>query len=138
MTGSIAQTWDSSVRVRYGYLVTPFTLVYATGGLALGQINGTFTYNGVLLPPFLVPGIATANSSWSDVRPGATIGAGVETEVWRRWKIRVEYRYTEYRTYTRTVPVTTACMGCSFPSTSASMDLRESFQSIRIGFGLDF
>jgi outer membrane immunogenic protein len=138
MTGSISQTWDSSIRARYGYLVTPFTLVYATGGLALGQINGTFTYNGVLLPPFLVPGIATANSSWSDVRPGATLGAGVETEVWRRWKIRAEYRYTEYRMYTKTVPVTTACIGCSFPSNSASIDLRESFHTIRIGLGFDF
>jgi outer membrane immunogenic protein len=137
-TGSVAQNWDSSVRVRYGYLVTPGTLAYATGGLALSQINGAFTYNGVLLPPFVEPGTATSNSSWSDVRPGATFGAGVETEVWQRWKIRAEYRYTEYRMYTKTVPVNTACISCSFPSNSASIDLRESFHTIRIGLGFDF
>jgi outer membrane immunogenic protein len=136
--GSVSQNWDSSIRVRYGYLVTPGTLAYATGGLALGQISGTFTYNGVLVPPFVEPGIATANSSWSDVRPGGTFGAGVETEIWQRWKIRAEYRYTEYRMYTKTVPVNTACMTCSFPSTGASIDLRESFHSIRIGLGFDF
>jgi outer membrane immunogenic protein len=137
-TGSVDQNWDSSVRMRYGYLVTPSTLAYATGGLALGRISGTFTYNGVLLLPFVEPGSATANSSWSDIRPGATFGAGVETEVRQRWKIRAEYRYTEYGRYTKNAPVTTACASCTVPSSNATIELYESFHSIRIGLGIDF
>jgi outer membrane immunogenic protein len=133
-TGSVTQNWDSSFRARYGYLVTPWTLVYATGGLALGQIKGTFTYDGEACSCE-----ATSNSSWSDIRLGGTVGAGVETEVWQRWKIRVEYRYTDYGTYTKTVPVSTMCdLGCPSPSSSASIDLRESFHTIRIGLGFDF
>jgi outer membrane immunogenic protein len=137
-TGSIAQGWDSSVRVRYGYLLTPSTLAYATGGLALGRINGTFNYNGVLLFPFVEPGTATANSSWSDIRPGGTFGAGVETELRQRWKLRAEYRFTDYGKYTKTVPLTTACITCSPQPGSATIALNESVHSIRIGLGIDF
>ncbi len=137
LAGSVTQNWDSSFRARFGFLATASTLVYATGGLALGQINGAFTYSGVNLP---VPtGVATANSSWSDVRAGATVGAGVETELWRRWKLRVEYRYTDYGSETKTVPVNTVCaVGCGSPSNSATINLHESFQTVRVGLGLDF
>ncbi len=121
--GSVTQNWDSSFRVRFGFLATASTLVYATGGLALGQINGAFTYSGVNLPAS-PSGVATANSSWSDVRAGGTVGAGVETELWRRWKLRVEYRYTDYGSYTKTVPVNTVCAVCGSPSTSATINLR--------------
>ena len=134
--GSVTQNWDSSFRARFGFLATASTLVYATGGLALGQINGSFSYTGVNLPA--PSGVATANSNWSDVRVGGTVGAGVETEVWRRWKLRVEYRYTDYGSYTKAVPVNTACVGCASPSTGATINLRESFQTVRVGLGLDF
>jgi outer membrane immunogenic protein len=146
-TGSVAQNWDSSFRARYGYLVTPWTLVYATGGLALGQINGAFTYNGALFSTLNGANTATAtsNSSWSDVRLGGTVGAGVETEVWKGWKLRAEYRYTGYGSYTKTVPVSTDCtvaialgFPCVAPSSSATINLSESFHTIRIGLGFDF
>ena len=84
---------------------------------------------------------ATAHASWSDIRLGGTVGAGVETEIWARWKARVEYRYTDYGSYTKTVPVYTVCAaptGCSAPSSSASISLRESFHTIRVGLGFDF
>jgi outer membrane immunogenic protein len=75
----------------------------------------------------------------SDVRAGGTVGGGIETEVWAGWKARLEYRYTDFGSYTKTVPVITVCNGgCSFPSSSASIRLRESFQTVRIGLGFDF
>ena len=45
-TGSVKQTWDASFRLRAGYLVTPWTLAYLTGGLAVGEVSGAFAYNG--------------------------------------------------------------------------------------------
>jgi outer membrane immunogenic protein len=143
--GSVRQDWDSSFRLRYGYLVTPWTLVYATGGLALGQISGSFSYTAIvfggcgcgLSTPTGTS--ATANMSWTDVRVGGTVGGGIETEVWAGWKARLEYRYTDFGSYTKTVPVSTACDGgCSVPSTRASVDLRESFHTVRLGLGFDF
>src|SRR4030081_1788995 len=45
-TGSQKQGADGSIRGRLGYLVTPWTLLYATGGLAIGQVSGSFSYAG--------------------------------------------------------------------------------------------
>ena len=46
--GSITQGWDASVRGRFGFLVTPWTLLYATAGVAFGEIKGSFSYSGVI------------------------------------------------------------------------------------------
>src|SRR5262245_5483907 len=94
-TGSQKQGWDGSLRARWGVLVTPFTLVYATGGLAYGQVSGSFSYVGSPCASFpcgtqTVVGAAT----WSDTRVGGTIGAGVESMISQWWTWRVEYRYT--------------------------------------------
>ena len=86
-SGSVKQDWDSSFRVRYGYLVTPWTLVYATGGLALGEISGSFTFNSTILAA--PTETASSYATWSDVRVGGTVGAGIETEVWAGWKARI-------------------------------------------------
>lgn len=147
--GSVKQTWDSSLRLRYGWLVTPDTLVYGTAGVAIGQISGSFQFQGILVypagvsPPFTpTPGsTATSSASWSDVRVGGTVGAGVETALWGGWKARLEYRYTDFGSYTKTVAVNTVCVaptGCSAPSSSATIDLRESFHTVRVGLGFDF
>jgi outer membrane immunogenic protein len=150
--GSVKQTWDSSLRLRYGWLVTPDTLVYGTAGVAVGQISGSFNFQGALFTTvtvvspipgtFLVPGsTATAAANWSDTRVGGTVGAGVETAIWGGWKARLEYRYTDYGRYTKTVGVNTICVastGCSSPSSTATIDLRESFHTVRVGLGFDF
>lgn len=148
--GSVRQNWDASLRLRYGLLVTPDTLVYGTAGLAVGNISGSFTYVGALtqttiipsFPPVITPGsTATASASWSDTRVGGTAGVGVETALWDNWKARIEYRYTDFGSYTKTVAVNTVCVaptGCSAPSSSATINLRESFHTIRVGIGFDF
>src|SRR5271168_2429469 len=112
--GSVKQSWDSSLRLRYGVLVTPSTLVYGTAGLAVGPISGSFSYRGTVFPPitdFEGPALSVAGStasaaaSWSDDRVGGTAGVGVETALWGGWKARVEYRYTDYGSYTKSIPV---------------------------------
>jgi outer membrane immunogenic protein len=142
--GSIKQTWDSSLRLRYGWLVTPDTLVYGTAGVAIAQISGSFTYNGQLFvttPAIIAGSTATSRADWTDTRVGGTVGGGVEYAIWGGWKARVEYRYTDFGTYTKTVGVTTVCAaptGCSAPSGSATIDVRESFHTVRVGLGFDF
>jgi outer membrane immunogenic protein len=146
-TGSVSQNWDGSVRARYGLLVTPWTLVYGTAGAAVEQITGSFAYRGAISFQtctlcLVIPGGSTATvaASWSDTRIGATAGTGVEAELGAGWKARVEYRYTDFGHYTKTVPVATVCLqlGCSAASSAASIALRESFQTVRVGLGHDF
>jgi outer membrane immunogenic protein len=156
--GSVKQKSDSSIRARVGTLVTPWSLLYVTGGVAFGEISGSFAYSGSL---FLCPGgtssvatcvtpsstsVATATTAvtWSDTRVGSTVGAGWETEIAPRWKARAEYRYTDFGTYTKTFGLATRCTGSTpvssctaSPSSSVSIDLKESFHTFRIGLAFD-
>jgi outer membrane immunogenic protein len=158
-SGSVRQKSDSSIRARVGTLVTPWSLLYVTGGVAFAEISGSFAYGGSL---FLCPGgsssaascvtpsstsVATATTAvtWSDTRVGSTVGAGWETEIAPRWKARAEYRYTDFGTYTKTFGLATRCTGSSgaassctgTPSSSVSIDLKESFHTFRIGLAFD-
>ena len=47
-SGSIKQKSNSSIRARVGMLVTPWSLLYLTGGVAFGEISGSFAYTGSL------------------------------------------------------------------------------------------
>jgi outer membrane immunogenic protein len=93
--GSVKQNWDSSIRARVGWLVTPWSLLYVTGGVAFSEISGSFAYGGNLYtcgvtasptpspascasPTSLVATGATA-FTWNDTRVGSTVGAGYES-----------------------------------------------------------
>jgi outer membrane immunogenic protein len=145
-SGNIKQTWDASIRGRFGWLVTPWTLLYVTGGVAFGEIQGSFFYKGVAFePPFdpcchVVVGTATAAGTWRDVRTGGTVGAGIESEIWTRVKARLEYRYTDFGTYTKNLPVSTICdesFPCDTPSSNVSIDLKSNFHRVMVGLGFD-
>jgi outer membrane immunogenic protein len=145
-SGSVKQKSDSSIRVRLGTLVTPWSLLYLTGGVAFGEISGSFAYAGSLSlcpsPASCVSstpiGTATTAVNWSDTRVGSTVGAGWETEIAPGWKARAEYRYTDFGTYTKTFALATSCSGgCASPSSSVSIDLKESFHTFRVGLAFD-
>jgi outer membrane immunogenic protein len=145
--GSVKQTWDASLRLRGGVLVTPDTLLYVTGGIAFGEIKGTFHYNGSLfefdpsIPETSFFGdTALASGKFSVIRTGWTVGAGAETEIWSGFKARAEYRYTHFGDFNVNLPVTTTCsveIGCDTPSSNVRIDLEHSFHTFRIGLGFD-
>jgi outer membrane immunogenic protein len=143
-TGSVQQTWDASFRGRFGILATPWTLLYVTAGVAFGEIKGSFTYRGVAYEACpsspcsdFVIGTATAAGSWSDVRAGGTVGGGVETELWQGVKGRFEYRYTDFGTSTKNLPVHTDCSACDSPSSNVTIDVKNNFHTFRVGLGID-
>jgi outer membrane immunogenic protein len=154
-SGSVKQKSDSSIRGRLGVLVTPWSLVYVTGGVAFAEINGSFAYAGTLFHcPSSVSSCASSSSSsiatattavtWNDTRVGSTVGAGWESELFPGWKWRFEYRYTDFGSYTKNFGLTTTCSsgssasGCtSSPSSGVSIGLRESFHTFRVGLGFD-
>jgi outer membrane immunogenic protein len=143
-SGNIKQTWDASIRGRFGVLVTPWTLLYVTGGVAWGEIQGSFFYKGLAFDDSFSccdpVGTATAAGTWRDVRTGGTVGAGIESEIWTRVKARLEYRYTDFGTYTKNLPVTTICdasFPCDTPSSNVSIDLKADFHRVMVGLGFD-
>jgi outer membrane immunogenic protein len=133
-TGSQKQGADGSVRGRIGYLVTPWTLLYATGGLAVGSVSGSFSYTAVG-SPYTVTGAAT----WNDTRVGGTVGAGAETQVLAGVKARIEYRYTDFGKYSKDVPLTNNSFGAcgSLCGTNAHIDLRANNHRVMVGLGFD-
>jgi outer membrane immunogenic protein len=144
-TGSIKQGTDGSFRGRIGGLITPWTLLYATGGVAIGEISGSFSYSACSSASSssssscagtLVAGAA----SWSDTRIGGTIGAGAETELFPGWKARLEYRYTDYGRFSKDVPLGNNVSGPCSPTicgSNAVIDLRASNHRVTVGLGFD-
>jgi outer membrane immunogenic protein len=152
--GSVKQKSDYSIRGRVGTLVTPWSLLYATGGVAFSEISGSFAYKGTLCEgispgapctPSLATATATTAFTWNDTRTGYTVGAGWESELFRGWKWRAEYRWTDFGNYTKTFGLATRCTGSSSPasdctsspSSSVSINLKESFHTLRIGLAFD-
>ena len=87
--------WFGTVRGRAGVLATPTLLLYATGGLAYGEVNvgGSITGNTVAGVPTTVaiPGNSSTRAGW-------TAGAGVEGAIGGNWTARLEYLYMDLGT----------------------------------------
>jgi len=92
---SFKNTYDYSLRLRAGYLVTPDILVYGTGGLAFQHVEATMTCNGNTSPACLF----SHSQTNSTTLPGYTVGGGLEWKLMQNWLIRGEYHYSDYGTY---------------------------------------
>jgi outer membrane immunogenic protein len=77
-------------------------VLYATGGLAYGQLNSTLGSTTTT-----TVGVVTAASSSANVtRAGWTAGAGVEWAFLNRWSAKLEYIYVDLGTFNLTFPGT--------------------------------
>jgi outer membrane immunogenic protein len=69
-----------TARGRAGYLVTPNTLLFVTGGVAVASLR------------FGNPNQGTASA----VEFGPTVGAGIETQIIKDWTIKTEYLFASF------------------------------------------
>jgi outer membrane immunogenic protein len=81
-TQAVQSNWLSTVRGRLG-VTNQSWLLYATAGLAVGQMNFTDNFLGL-------HGVGPINSSVSGTRAGWAAGAGAEVLVARAWSIKLE------------------------------------------------
>jgi len=105
VTSTVEEGWDSSIRGRVGYLLTPYMLLYATGGVSWLDWKGTVTCPGVPFSPCVATGLSAASNS--DTLTGYTIGGGIDVRFWQNWYARAEYRYADYGSTTRTSTIVT-------------------------------
>jgi outer membrane immunogenic protein len=75
--------WFGTVRGRAGVLVDSKVLLYATGGLAYGEVKSSE----------IVGGVAGFSSTSTNV--GYTVGAGVEGVIGGNWTAKLEYLYVD-------------------------------------------
>jgi outer membrane immunogenic protein len=101
---SISTDWLLTVRGRLGVTLSPTVLLYATGGLAIAdvEVSNKFLDNAVD-----VGGGANNEgaSSNSDVRTGWTAGGGLEWAIDRNWSIKGEYLYVDLGSVSTTAGV---------------------------------
>jgi outer membrane immunogenic protein len=90
--------WFGTLRGRIGVTPEDRWFVYATGGLAYGEVStsGTFaTASGACIAPCTpVPG-GSAISNFSQTRVGWVLGAGVEAALAGGWTGKVEYLHID-------------------------------------------
>jgi outer membrane immunogenic protein len=77
---------DASIRGRFGVLMTPQALLYATGGVAFGNFKTDKAIASSELTSDLLGGS----------RVGWTLGGGVEYALDNAWSARIEYRHTDW------------------------------------------
>jgi outer membrane immunogenic protein len=99
--------WFGTVRGRAGVLVTPAVLLYATGGLAYGEVETGGTVTG---PTVQVPLATVALPGASSTRVGWTAGAGVEGRISGNWTAKLEYLYMDLGTVSAG-PIATTILG---------------------------
>src|SRR6202035_3340868 len=119
-----------------GVLADPQTLLYATGGLAVGAFkysSQTTLSTQVFTPgiagttPFGAPIVANgAMMSDSQTRLGWTVGAGVERKFSANWSAKLEYLYLDFGSKTY------------FSGTAAQADISFHDQIVRAGINYAF
>lgn len=128
--------WFATFRGRAGLLADPQTLLYVTGGLAVGEFKfSTQTTTSVQVftpgpagttpvPPAFVfagPGVSS-----NDTRLGWTVGGGIERKFSPNWSAKLEYLYMDFGTKTY------------FAGTANQTDVSFRDQVVRAGINFSF
>jgi outer membrane immunogenic protein len=79
--------WFGTLRGRVGWLPTDRLVLYATGGLAVGELESGFGTT--------ITGLGSFATSNRTTKAGWTVGAGAEGALWGNWTAKVEYLYMD-------------------------------------------
>jgi outer membrane immunogenic protein len=90
------KNWDTSVRARLGFLVTPTIQLYSVAGLAIEQLglSADCPKDTNICNPFI--GGNGQHTSKSITQLGWTLGLGTEIAITQHLLARVEYNYADY------------------------------------------
>lgn len=133
--------WFGTVRGRIGTTITPRVLVYATGGLAYGEVSTTDTVSGTNITGF--PGMngatftpVSASFSNSSTRVGWTAGAGVEGAIGGNWTAKLEYLYVDLGSVSGAFVTPIVAPGGAFVATGYSTHVTDNV--LRAGLNYKF
>jgi outer membrane immunogenic protein len=115
--------WFGSFRGRLGFVPQCRLLLYATGGLAIGDID--YSANLSRLSQYPV--------SFSDTKIGWTAGAGAEIAITKRWSLKTEFLYYGFGDETIIGQPTPAN-----PPFTVRYDFSTSFYTVNAGLNFHF
>ena len=122
-TTSINSNWLFTARPRIGFANDNW-LVYATGGLAVTDLSGSFLWGDVAG--------AQESAVFNQIRAGYAVGAGVEANIWNHWSVKAEYLYVNFGTVTTTGSM--ALQGLPGQVFTHSADLRASIGRVGLNY----
>lgn len=89
LSSSSSFDWLATIRGRLGYAFGS-SMIYATGGLAIAELNVSSSYTDNLAGPYFGAG------SNSVTKAGWTVGAGWEHAIAASWTVKAEYLYVHF------------------------------------------
>jgi outer membrane immunogenic protein len=117
--------WFGTVRARAGALVDPKVLVYATGGLAYGEVKASEAI-----------GVVPAAFSSTSTNIGWTVGVGVEGALGGNWTAKLEYLYVDLGKVSGNYLTSFAAFGSGFLNGSYSSRITDNV--LRVGVDYKF
>ena len=117
-----------TIRGRIGFLAAPQFLLYATGGLAVGQEKVAIQALG----PTFAPPLAAFNSSTRS-KGGYTVGAGAEWKFAPQWSVKAEYLYVDLGNQSSTIAY-------AYPgaTSTATLETKHDYNIARVGLNYQF
>jgi outer membrane immunogenic protein len=110
ITSSIRADWLATLRGRAGLAANNW-LFYATGGLAVANVKGSFSFTDNCGDIAACNGPAGPNAfetaTISKTRFGYAVGGGVEAGLWGSWSLKAEYLYVAFRSESVTGRIST-------------------------------
>jgi outer membrane immunogenic protein len=131
ITSSTKTDWLFTARPRIGYANNNW-LFYATGGLAVTDLHGNFTFTDNVGPGH------TESGSVSSTKVGYAVGGGIEAGLWSRWTVKAEYLFVDFGRVSTTSNNLIDALAFAFPAQifTHSLDLKASI--VRLGLNYHF
>jgi len=115
--------WLATFRGRLGYAWDD-TLLFATGGLAVGQVKASLNY-------FSFGNDFTNAGSTTTTRTGWTVGGGIEHALDSHWSVKAEYLYVDLGTLSFDSPNVVGAPGTAW---GTSVKVRENIAKVGVNY----
>lgn len=133
VTTGINTDWLFTARGRLGWTITPGCLLYATGGLAVSQIEVTNSFANNLAAPFAVSGASNS----SRTKAGWVIGGGAEAALSGNWTLKAEYLYVDLGSVSTTLATNIPTFTTAADVMTTSANLRASIVRAGVNYRFD-
>lgn len=130
VNSSASADWLATIRGRIGFLATPHWLLYATGGAAIADVKGSFSFTDTFT--------MAESGTIRDTRVGWTAGVGGEYAVGNGWSLKAEYLHVDLGRATMTSTNLASVAFGAFPSNvyTHSVDIKSNI--VRVGVNYKF
>lgn len=129
--------WLATFRGRVGITATPSFLLYATGGLAVGETKiGNSFICAACVPAASTQAGTVAQSDNTAV--GWTVGAGAEWMFAPHWSVKAEYLYADLGRHSSTINYIYGPGGALTTASSLTSSIRDTWNIARVGVNYKF